>query len=168
MFAGRPERAERRLRGDLATLERVGDCGMLATTQAMLAQALYAQGRRQEAQALCRRAAQLAATDDIVTRVLWRGVQARIAADAGDCNEGESLAREAVALVKATDLLTLRGDVMLDLVHVLRVAGKTYQDTARSALQLYGSKGNVAASLRASSMLEQHPGRETHVVQPEL
>lgn len=168
MFAGRPERAERRLRGDLATLERIGDCGMLATTQAMLGQALYAQGRPQEAQALCRRAAQLAAADDIVTRVLWRGVQARIAADAGDVDEGEALAREAVALVKTTDLLTLRGDVMLDLAHVLSIAGKMYQDTVRSALQLYGSKGNVAASLRASSMLEQHPGRETHGVQQQL
>jgi hypothetical protein len=152
MLAGRPAHAEARLRSDLARLERLGDRGILATTTAMLAQAVYAQGRPHEAESLCRATERSAAADDIVTQVVWRGVQARIAADTGRYDHGRRLAEEAVALVRCTDMLTHHGDALLDLAHVLRAGAQMYHDVVRSALALYDRKGNVASSARATSM----------------
>ena len=158
MYAGRPECAEERLRDDLTALERIGDGSMLATTTAMLAQAVYAQRRAAEAAQLCRASERAAAIDDIVTQVLWRGVQARIAADEGRWEQGRQLARQALELIRPTDLLTHHGDVLLDLAHVLRASGDVYQPTARRALSVYKAKGNAAAAARATAMLEQPPG----------
>jgi tetratricopeptide (TPR) repeat protein len=155
LLAGQPALAEERLRGDLEKLERIGDGGMLATTTAMLAQAVYAQGRRDEAERLCRATERSAATDDIVTQVVWRGVRAKALADAGRHEDASQLARAAVALVEATDLLTHHGDAMIDLGHVLRAGGHTReaQRAVRSGLALYERKGNLAGVARARSML---------------
>jgi len=158
MLAGRPACAEARLRSDLATLERIGDAGMLATTTAMLAQAVYAQGDAAEAAQLCLATQRTAARDDTVTQVVWRGVQARIAADDGRCEEGKALAQEAVTLIGKTDLLSHHGDAMLDLAYVLRMSGSTYQAVVRRALLLYEEKGNVAAIARARALLDLHKG----------
>ena len=65
-------------------------------------------------------AAGAGAHDDIVTQVIWRGVQAKILAHHGRPEEAETLARNAVALVAPTDLLSHHGDAMLDLAEVLR------------------------------------------------
>ena len=61
----------------------------------------------------------IAAPEDIVTQVMWRGVRARICARRGDAEEGEALAREAVRLAEPTDLLVLRADALLDLAEVV-------------------------------------------------
>ena len=63
--------------------------------------------------------------DDIVTQVIWRGVQAKILAHQGRSEEAETLARDAVALVAPTDLLSHHGDAMLDLAEVLRTISRT-------------------------------------------
>jgi tetratricopeptide (TPR) repeat protein len=117
---GEPERAEEVLRPGADALEQFGDGGLLATTNAMLAQALYAQGRDGEAKARCEVAARAGAADDIVTQVIWRGVTGKILARTGDRVRGEALAREAVALVEPTDLLIHKGDVFLDLAETLQ------------------------------------------------
>ena len=78
MLAGRPEEAEARLRPGYEKLERMGEHELLATTAALLAQAVYAQGRPEEADELCRVSERIAAPEDIVTQVMWRGMRARI------------------------------------------------------------------------------------------
>ncbi|MDX6678193.1 MAG: hypothetical protein QOE31_2245, partial [Solirubrobacteraceae bacterium] len=119
LLAGQPERAEKPLRAGVSKLESMGEGRMLATTTAMLAQALYARGELGEADRLCRRTAEAAAADDIVTQVIWRGVRAKILARSGSCVEALALARDAVALVSATDLVSHHADAMLDLAQVL-------------------------------------------------
>ena len=57
LLAGQPALAERPLRAGVATLASMNDSALLATTNAMLAQAVYAQGRLREADELCREAA---------------------------------------------------------------------------------------------------------------
>jgi tetratricopeptide (TPR) repeat protein len=155
LLAGQPVRAEAPLRAGLERLESITDSGMLATTSAMLAQALYAQGRLGEANEQCDVASRLGAADDIVTQVIWRGVRAKVLARAGSCDDAEALAREAVAMSGPTDLLTHRADAMLDLADVLRVSSRSDEADAsvRTGLSLYERKGNVVGAARARALL---------------
>jgi ATP/maltotriose-dependent transcriptional regulator MalT len=160
LLAGEPERAERLLRAGVETLAAMSDGRMLATTTALLAQAVYAQGRLDEADALCARTAATAAEDDILTQVIWRGVRARTLPRAGRCDEAKSLAREAVALVASTDLHSYHGDAMLDLAEVLAMCGcaEDSDSAVRSGLTLYELKGNSVAAARARSVLGNRSG----------
>jgi ATP/maltotriose-dependent transcriptional regulator MalT len=155
MLAGQPERAEQALRGDAERLESMNATGLLATTKAMLAQAVYAQDRFAEAGELCLAAAADAAPDDIVTQVIWRSVQAKVLAGGGRCEEGETLARAAIALVEPTDLLSHRADALLDLAEVLRARDRAAEaeQTVGTALALYERKGNAAFATVARSLL---------------
>ena len=139
LLGGRPELAEPPLRVGVETLSQVGDAGMLATTTAMLAQAVYDQGRFGEAARLCASAAGTAAADDIVTQVIWRSVRAKVLAREERCDEAERLAGEAVALVEPTDLLSHHGDALLDLAETLRLCGRASAaaDAVRAGVSLY-------------------------------
>jgi tetratricopeptide (TPR) repeat protein len=153
MHAGQFALAERALRSDVEALRSMSEGGLLSTSAAMLAQALYAQGRHHEAQEWCAVAASAGAPDDILTQVIWRGVKAKILAHEGRVEAAEALAREAVDLVQATDLLLWRGDAMLDLAEVLRLASRMYHEAARGALSEYERKGNAVGSARARALI---------------
>jgi DNA-binding SARP family transcriptional activator len=152
MLAGQPDLAEAALRTGVETLSAVS--GVHATTTAMLAQAVYAQGRVEEAGELCRTIDASAVADDILTRAVWHGTQAKVLAHEGRADEAEALARAAVALVEPTDLLSHRGDAMLDLADVLRTCGRGGDAERASAAALYERKGNVAAAARARERRE--------------
>ena len=55
--------------------EQSGEQGALSTAVGFLAQALYALDRLDEADTLAGRAAELGASDDVVTQMQWRQVQ---------------------------------------------------------------------------------------------
>ncbi len=160
LLAGEPALAEAPLRADLETLASMSGSGALATSTALLAQAVYAQGRTGEAGQLSRVAHDIAAPDDIMTQVIWRGVQAKVLAREDRCEEAEALAREAVALAEATDLLSHHGDAMLDLAEVLRTCEQEEESdrAARTGLAMYDLKGNAAAAARARSLLNDRLG----------
>jgi class 3 adenylate cyclase/DNA-binding winged helix-turn-helix (wHTH) protein len=162
LLAGRPALAEARLRADIETLSSMNAGGALATTTALLAQVVYAQGRMEEAGELCQMTERRAAAEDTMTQVTWRGVQAKVLAHGGRCHDAEALAREAVALAEPTDLLLHRGDAMLDLAEVLRTCERPEESdhAARTALELYELKGNVAAAARARPLLSRRIGGE--------
>ena len=162
LLAGQPELAEAPLRADVETLSSMSEASALATSTALLAQAVYAQGRRDEAADLCRTLERRAPQDDVVSQAIRRGVQARILAHEGRCEQADALAREAIALVEPTDLLSHRGDAMLDLAAVLRIcAGTEAADAAtRAGIALYELKGNEAAAARARSLLGDRQGGE--------
>ena len=102
--ATRP-RAEARLRLGFDALREMGERGLLATTAAMLAQAVLAQGRDEEAGELAAVAATAAPREDLATQAIWRGAQRTGArAIAGAPCEAAALAHEAVALLAPTDL----------------------------------------------------------------
>ena len=148
LLAGRPDLAEAALRPTAERLSSIGDEGLLATTSAMLAQALFALERFDEAGECCALAERAGAADDIVTQVVWRGVLAKVLARAGNGERAEALAREAVALAEPTDLLTYRGDAMLDLGEVLRLRSREEESelATRRGLALHALKGNVVRS----------------------
>ena len=152
---GQPELAEQRLRTDVETLASMSGKGTLATTSALLAKAVLAQGRVSEAAVLCDAAERWAAAEDTMTQVICRGVGARAAARDGRAAAGESLARAAVELADSTDLISLRGDAMLDLADVLRILDrrKEAERAAQTGLALYRAKGNAAAAREAMALL---------------
>lgn len=160
LLAGQPAEAEASLRAGVERLSSMGDPNADATTTAMLAQAVYAQGRMREAEDLCRVSADAAAADDIVTHAIWRGVRAKILAREGGCERAETLAREAVALLDATDLHSHHGDAMLDLAEVLRACSRLDESdrALRTGLGLYELKGNHTAAARARRLLDHRPG----------
>jgi tetratricopeptide (TPR) repeat protein len=155
MLASHPATAEERLRADLDRLGAMGERALLATTAAMLAQALYEQGRYEDAEALCRVSEESAAAEDLSTQAIWRGVRARVLARRARWDEAEALAREAVAILTPTDALTDQGDALLALAEILELRGRPPDAAAaaRSALQLYSRKGALVMADRARSAL---------------
>ena len=155
LLAGDPVAAERSLRRGYAALEEMGDRALLSTTAAFLGQALLAQGRLSEAESLADLSAELAAADDVLTQILWRGVRVRSLVGHGRPSEAERLAREAVGLAERTDLVNETGNALTDLAMVLRATGR--EDEARrefgEALGLYEQKGNAVAAERVQSHL---------------
>jgi class 3 adenylate cyclase/tetratricopeptide (TPR) repeat protein len=162
LLAGEPALAEVPLRAGIERLAPMSDGRLMATTTALLAQALHAQGRLDEAAEQCRLTAAAAAPDDIVSQVIWRGVRAKILAHEGRCAQAEAVAREAIALLEPTDLLSHHGDAMLDLAAVLRTCSGTdaWEGALREAIALHDLKGNVVTAERARSLLASwHGGR---------
>jgi tetratricopeptide (TPR) repeat protein len=136
-------------------LEELGDQGRLAPAAGSLAQALYALDRLEEADAWAGRAAEIDASDDNWTEMLWRQVRAKVLARRGEHAEAERLAREAVAVCEATDMLDAQGDVFADLAEVLSLAGRHKEAAAAlgQAIERYERKGNLVSTQRAQTRL---------------
>jgi len=133
----------------------MGDTTVTPVLAALLAQALCAQERDEEALAFTELSEAAAADDDLSAHVQWRAARAKALARLGNVGAAESFAREAVALAEETDFLVVHADGLVDLAEVLRAAGRA--DEALSALGdallLYERKGNVTASRRTQALL---------------
>jgi tetratricopeptide (TPR) repeat protein len=156
MLAGQPEVAEERLRRAYERLQEMGEKTLLASTAAFLAQAIYAQGRTDEAWEFCQVSREVAADGDLSAQVVGKGVHAKLLARQGRGDEAESLAREAVDLAAKTDLLTHHGEAFLDLAEVLELDGQpTEAETAlRAGLELFERKGDLVSAERTRMHLE--------------
>ena len=155
MLAGDPAAAETSLRSGFDALERMGEQAFLSTTAAFLARAVFAQERVDEAEELAQLSARLSAPGDLLTQVLWRGVQARILARRGRLADAETLAQEAVALAARTDFLVHHGDALVDLAHILQDSGQRDKAAAAAGegLHLHEQKGNLVTAGKIRSEL---------------
>ena len=124
-------------------------------TAALLARAVYAQERLDEAEDLCDESQRIAEGDDVVTHVMRRGIQARLLARRGDAETAVRLAREAVRLADSTDLYVVRADALVDLEDVAQIAGREVDARAAAALalKLYEEKGNSVSAALLSARL---------------
>jgi tetratricopeptide (TPR) repeat protein len=149
LLAGDPAAAEARLRAGEQQLERMGEKALLASTAAMLAQALYAQGRHEEAAELCEVSEAAAVEEDLSAQVGWRTVRAKLLARE-DGAAAEQLAAEAVQLAERTDFLTLHAEALADQAEVLQVTGDAEAAGAarQAALALFERKGDLASARR--------------------
>jgi class 3 adenylate cyclase/tetratricopeptide (TPR) repeat protein len=150
MLSGDPGAAERALRPACETLERIGELGYLSSVAPLLAEAVAAQGRDEEAVALTERwrPERLTVREDADAWVGWRRVRARLLARRGEVGEALRLAEAAVAAASRTDFLTAHATALADLAEVLRLAGHPEEAASalRAALRLFERKGNVAAA----------------------
>jgi DNA-binding SARP family transcriptional activator len=155
LLAGDAAAAEEVLRDGLETLERLGVTSTASNLAALLARALHAQGRHREALAFVDLEARPPARDDLHSQVQWRSARATVLSVLGEVDEGERLAREAVALLEDTDVLAVRADALLDLAFVLAVAerkGEARRSVGIARL-LYAQKGHLAGVRAAERRL---------------
>jgi hypothetical protein len=82
-----------------------------------------------------------------------------VQAGRGKLGLAEQLAGEAVARAAETDFLNLRGESLLDLAEVLRVAGRIAEAAAATAeaLALFEAKGCTVLADRAGALLDLAP-----------
>ena len=156
LFAGNAVAAEEVVRSLCEELERTRAYSHLASRAGDLAEALYAQGRFDEAEHWTVLAETHSAADDLDALVLWMPVRAKIMARREEGDEAETLAWEAVRLAERSDALNRHAKARLDLAEVLRLADR--RDPAREvierALRLYEEKGNAVGMARASELLD--------------
>ena len=80
-------------------------------------------------------------------------MRGKVLARRGELQEGERLAREAVALADETDMLNAHADALIDLAEVLALAGQGGRAELDQAFALYERKGNLVMAERARSRL---------------
>ena len=143
MLEGDELRAERLLRESIERLEAMGDRLHLPVILGLLARALLAQGRVDEADALTSTTEQLAAHYDVSAQVSSRATRARILAQRGEAEEAQRIARKATELAAESDWLLGRADAAESLAVAYAAAGRdadAYQASV-DALSLYEQKG---------------------------
>jgi tetratricopeptide (TPR) repeat protein len=155
LLASDPVAAEAALRRAHEALERLGDRGGVATTAALLAEAMYAQGRDGEADRYALESAEAASPEDLVSQLLWRQVRAKVLGRRGDHDDAERIAREGVGLAGKTDFPWVLGDSLVALGAVLRGAGKAKAAAAalEDALRLYEAKGDLVSGRKTRELL---------------
>jgi predicted ATPase/class 3 adenylate cyclase len=157
MLRGNWTAAEPELRSGYDALEAIGDKNYLSTVAGWLAHCLYAQDRLEEAEDFAQTCRETAAASWIVSQVLWRGASAMLHARRGQIEEGERLAREAVALALETDRVDSQTDSLMDLAEVMRIAGRWDEmaTAVRDALERYEAKEVLSALPRTRRVLDQ-------------
>jgi ATP/maltotriose-dependent transcriptional regulator MalT len=75
LLAGDAAAAERQLRWGLDTLKQIGELSWLSTVAGILAEALYAQGRDEEAEEFIQVSAEAAGSDDAYSQGLFRDLR---------------------------------------------------------------------------------------------
>jgi ATP/maltotriose-dependent transcriptional regulator MalT len=159
-LAGRPEAAEERLTRGYRALERMGETGARSNLAADLAHVLALAGRPEEARRLAEESRALAAREDVYAQVRWRAATARaLTAGDGDGDRAFRLAREAVTLAEATDMLNLQADALVDLAETAARSGRPEEAAAAAGrcLPLYERKGNQVAAAAVRARLDLPP-----------
>ncbi len=156
MLAGDFAAAELRLRRGYEAYEAMGENALRSTTAALLAGAILAQGRHEEAEQFSNVSEELAEPDDLATQILWRGVRAKLLAARESFDDAERLAREGVTLAERTDFVNYRADALTDLAAVLESGGRGAEasEAVADALRLYEEKGNAVAADAARTQLD--------------
>jgi tetratricopeptide (TPR) repeat protein len=153
LLARDPAAAEGVLRPVCEELTRRGETSALSTLAGMLAEALYEQGRYEDAEETVELAAGVGASDDVDTHSICRRVGARLLARRGELDRAVAMARVAAALVEGKDA-AMYADVFRDLGEVLHAAGRDDEAAAafEEALRRYEQKGNVVAAERTRAL----------------
>jgi ATP/maltotriose-dependent transcriptional regulator MalT len=138
------------------TLRSAGEMAWLSTLVAILAEAVYAQARYDQAEELAIVSRDSAGSEDAYSQVLWRGVQAKVLARRGSLEEAERLVRASVALAESTDSLELQAAALTNLAEVLGLPGRPGEADAivARAVTLLERKGNVVAAQRIRGLVD--------------
>ncbi len=157
LLAGEPSVAAEFGEEGCRLLEEMGDRAWLSTAVGMLGEAYLRLGRLEEAERSAGRARELGASDDAITQVVWRDVRANVLALRGEHAEAERLAREAVEIAEATDMLVATGEAYLYLAGVLRLVERNEEsvEALQVALALFERKGVVPLIERTRASLLQ-------------
>jgi tetratricopeptide (TPR) repeat protein len=162
LLAGDAPAAEREFCEALRIHEEMGATRYSALIRLQLANVALAQGRDADAEQLLEQAQAEGATENIRFQQVSRMTRAKLLAGRGETDVAARLAREAVALIAATDNINAHADALVELAEVLRASGEEAEATAalERALILYEEKGNLLGAERArQAALAPHVGR---------
>jgi class 3 adenylate cyclase/tetratricopeptide (TPR) repeat protein len=157
LLRGDPVAAEARLRPGIEELRVAGETGFLSTSAAVLADALYRQGKFEEAEEWTKVSEENAAEDDVASQMQWRSIRGQTVARLGRIGEAEKLARDGVDRALSTDYLTMQGDCWFALAEVLAAAGKDGEarEAAERAAEVWQRKGITVEVQRARALVEE-------------
>ena len=153
-LAGDVAAAERELRRGYDELTRLGERYLLSSVTGYLAEAVVAQGRLDEAEALAQETAELAGEDDVDAQMLWRLTRARVCALRGELEDARSLSSEAVRLVEPTDDLVNKANAYACHAWVLALAGREHnaRDFLQQARAFAAEKGSPVMVARVDEL----------------
>jgi tetratricopeptide (TPR) repeat protein len=154
-IAGEPAAAEHHLREAYEAFRAMGERGYLSSVAGSLAEALYAQGRLDEAQQMTEEAQAAATPSDIDTQARWRSARAKVLARSGQFPAALTLLDEAEALVSPTSWATLQAEIPMARAEVDRLAGAAAQAEAslRAALRTYQDRHATPLADQAAAAL---------------
>jgi ATP/maltotriose-dependent transcriptional regulator MalT len=155
MLAGDLEAAEQIFRSGYETLVSLGEKLNLSSIAISLAEALYLQGRAEEAEQLTVVGEEASSHEDVWAQVAWRSARAKILAQRGVIADAERLAQEAVELIAEKDVLNMRGHALISLAEVLLAGDRPEEasEYAAEGFRLYEAKGNVVAAEKARGLV---------------
>jgi predicted ATPase/DNA-binding SARP family transcriptional activator len=156
MIAGDPAAAEQQLKQAYEAHRAAREhAWSLANVLPDLAEAVYAQGRLDEAEQATEEAQALAGAGDFDTQARWRATRAKILARRGQHAAATQLADEAEALAAPTSWTALQAQVLEAKAEVLRLAGATAEAETclRTALDLHEQRRASALADRARAAL---------------
>ena len=156
LLAGDPFAAEARMRPAYETFRKMGERATTSTLAAILGEAVYQQGRYDEAEALSRVSEEIASKEDFDAQYRWRALRAKIRALQGAMSEAEATAREGVRIVQESDSPVEQANALLTLGEVLRQSGRTDEATSiiTQALHLYEAKGDIVSVDRVRALAQ--------------
>jgi class 3 adenylate cyclase/tetratricopeptide (TPR) repeat protein len=155
LIAGDPVAAERHFREADEALRALGEQGHLASNAGMLADALYAQGRFDEAYQMTEEAQAAAVSGDIDAQARWRATRAKLLGRYGEFTAARGLADEAEALTRPTSSVLLRAETLIAKAEVERLAGARDQAAAslHEALRLCRDRRAEGFARQAEAVL---------------
>ena len=155
LIAGDPMAAERCLSEAYEVFRATGERRYLFTAASPLAEALYAQGRFNEAQRLTEEAEAFARAGDVDAQARWRATRAKLLARSGQFAAGARLTDEALTLIPATTRAPRLAEVLVAQAEVSLLAGVLSEAEAslRRALQLYEDRRVVPLAERTRALL---------------
>ena len=159
LIIGDPVAAEHYARDGYQAFRTMGDRGgLVADLAVLLADALYAQGRFDEARQVIDEACAVPSPDIIGAPWLTK---AKLLARRGQFAEARRLVRRAEALLSPTSAPLMRADVMEAEAEVERLAGAPEQSAGslRAALQIYEDSRATALAQRAAAALTSLTGQ---------
>jgi len=139
LIAGDLAAAEHYLREAYEAHRTMGERTYLSTVAGWLAEALYAEGRLDEARQMTKQAQAAAAPTDIDAQARWRAARAKVLAQVGQFPAAHTLLDEAGALASPTYWAALQAEILLARAEVDRLAGAPERAEAslRAALRIY-------------------------------
>ena len=156
MIAGDPAAAEQQLKQANEVYREAGEhAWSLPPVLPSLAEAVYAQGRLNEAERLTEEAEVLAGAEDFEVQARWRATRAKVLARRGRHAAARQLADEAEALAAPTTWTALQAEVLEARAEVARLADGTAEAEAclRAALGLHEQRRASALADRVRAAL---------------
>lgn len=157
LTAGDPVAAERVLREGYEVFRAMGEHGWNATLMCLLAEALYAQRRFDEALRVIEEAKASAPSDDIDSQARWRACRAKLLARRGQFAAARRMADKAEALMAATSWAVFHAAMLTAKAEVNRLAGALDEaaESLRAALRIYEDRHAVSLAEQSQVALDE-------------